>query len=96
MPVIAGVTLYSTQLLLAMPATSSRAAPTGAGLLFHVTPVSVQPLPAANTAGPLVVLLKAKTRNRAPVTGAVMPLTLNRRRLCDAGLVSADRLVADP
>jgi hypothetical protein len=47
LPVTNGVTSYSTHVLTAIAPLSSRAALVGAGLLAHVRPVSVHPVPVA-------------------------------------------------
>src|SRR5687768_3147174 len=69
------------------------APPTRAGLLFHVIPVSAHRALGSERyrAGPLPVGSVAYRRRRARVTGAEMPATLNRRKLCTTGELSASR-----
>src|SRR5215211_2237528 len=98
----APVTSYSSQVLAVMAPLSSRFAVVRAGRLLQVIPVSVQPVPVPNTAGPSALALLAAlvvcSRSFTLVTAPDTPLTSNFRLLSTSGSVppSASSVVAVP
>ena len=96
LPVTNGVTLYSTHTLDAMLPLSSADVP-AVGLLFHVSPVSVQEVSLAMAiGGPFGVPFDDQSRSVTCVIGWVTPLTTTLKYVWRLGLASVWSVVAEP